>query len=104
MQKWFRRRFLHWLLPAVLLFAQQAAMAHLVSHFSDNPPSSGKALAHLKLCDGCLSVEKLLHIPGVKEHRVIVLQGEDTPEPLLLSGLVSIDAGTPSCRDPPKYL
>jgi hypothetical protein len=104
MQNWFRRRFLFWLLPAVLLFAQQAAMAHLVSHLGDNAAGNSKTLAHQKLCDGCLAVEKLLHIPGVKEHRVIVLHGEDVPEPVLLSGLVSLDAGTPSCRDPPKYL
>lgn len=104
MQVWFRRRFLFWLLPAVLLFAQQAALAHVVSHFSDTPPTSGKALAHLKLCDGCLAVEKLLHIPGVKEHRVIVLHSEGVPEPVLLPSLVSVDAATPSCRGPPKTL
>ena len=104
MQYWFRRRFLFWLLPAVLLFAQQAAMAHLVSHLGDNAAGSSKSLAHQKLCDGCLAVEKLLHIPGVKEHRLIVLQGEGVPEPALLSDLVSIDAGTPSCRDPPRSL
>ena len=104
MQIRFRRRVLFWLLPAVLLFAQQAAMAHLVSHLGDSSAGTSKSLAHLKLCDGCLSVEKLLHIPGVKDHRFVVLQGELAPEPLLLSGLVSIDAGTPSCRDPPKTL
>jgi len=104
MQVWFRRRFLFWLLPAVLLFAQQAAMAHLASHLGDNSAGSSKSLAHLKLCYGCLSVEKLLHIPGVKQHRFIVLQGNDASEPVLLSNLVSVDAGTPSCRDPPTTL
>jgi len=104
MQFRFRRRFLIWLLPAVLLFAQQAAMAHLVSHLGDNADGTHKSLAHQKLCDGCLSVEKLFHIPGVKEHRFVVLQGEDVPEPVLQAGLLSLDAGTPSCRDPPKHL
>ena len=104
MQFRFRRHILYWLLPAVLLFSQQAAMAHLVSHLGDNAAGNSKSLAHQKLCDGCLAVEKLLHIPGVKEHRFAVLQGEDVPEPTLLSGLVSLDAGTPSCRDPPLNL
>ena len=104
MQIRFRRRFLIWLLPAVLLFAQQAAMAHLVSHLGDNPDGTSKSLAHQKLCDSCLSVEKLFHIPGIKEHRFVILQGENAPEPVLLSVLVSLDAVTPSCRDPPKHL
>ena len=104
MQVRFRRRFLIWLLPAVLLFAQQAAMAHLVSHLGDNAAGTSKSLAHQKLCDGCLAVEKLFHIPGVKEHRFAVLLGENMPEPALHSGLVSLDAGAPSCRDPPKHL
>lgn len=104
MQNWFRRRFLFWLLPAVLLFAQEAALAHLVSHLGDTPTETSKSLAQQKLCYGCLSAEKLFHIPGVKEYRVIVLQGEDVPEPALLSDLVSIDAGTPCCRDPPPTL
>ena len=104
MQFRFRRHFLFWLLPAVLLFSQQAAMAHLVSHLGDNAAETSKSLAHKRLCEGCLAIEKLLHIPGVKEYRVIVLQGEDVPEPTPLSDLVSIDPRTPSCRDPPKTL
>lgn len=104
MQVWFRRRFLFWLLPAVLLFAQQAALAHVVSHFSDNPPSTGKALAHLKLCDSCLAVEKLLHAPGIKEHKVIVLHGSYATAPDLPAALTSVDALEPSCRDPPTTL
>jgi len=79
-------------------------MAHVVSHFSDKPPTSGKSLAHLKLCDGCLNVEKLLHAPGVGESRVIVLRGSYQPASTALTGLASVDAGTTSCRDPPATL
>ncbi len=50
------------LLSAALLIAQHGAMAHVLSHFGiDQPPAREKTLAHSKLCDKCVSAEKLSH-------------------------------------------
>jgi hypothetical protein len=56
-------RTLNLLLPVLLLIAQQAALAHVVSHLDpDQPPAQDRSLAHLKLCGKCVSAEKLTHI------------------------------------------
>lgn len=53
-----RHRFLNGMLILLLLFAQQAAYAHAVSHLGKEPPAKER-LAHSKLCDKCVSFEKL---------------------------------------------
>jgi hypothetical protein len=61
------RRALHLLLPVLLLLAQQAALAHVVSHLdADQPPANERTLVHLKLCGKCVSAEKLTHLAAGK--------------------------------------
>lgn len=52
------RRLLVPLLALLLLFAQQAAYAHSVTHLGKEPPAK-EQLAHSKLCDKCVSFEKI---------------------------------------------
>ena len=54
-----KKRLLAWLLPAVLLFGQQAAIAHITEHASGEYDDPESALVHGKLCNKCLSVEKV---------------------------------------------
>ncbi len=54
------RRALFGLLTLLLLSAQQAALAHSVTH-SGKPPPAKEQLAHSKLCGKCVSFEKLTH-------------------------------------------
>lgn len=51
-------RILNGLLILLLLFAQQAAYAHAVSHLRKEAPAK-EQLAHSKLCDKCVSFEKI---------------------------------------------
>jgi hypothetical protein len=62
-------RILNCLLVLLVLFAQQAAYAHAVSHLGKEPPAK-EQLAHSKLCDKCVSFEK---ISGVAPAGVPVL-------------------------------
>src|ERR1700704_1345410 len=50
-------RILNSLLVVLLLFAQQAAYAHAISHLGKEP--SKEQLAHSKLCDKCVGFEKI---------------------------------------------
>lgn len=52
------QRFLLALLTFLLLFAQQAAYAHAVSHLGKEPPPK-EQLGHAQLCGKCISFEKL---------------------------------------------
>ena len=51
-------RVLTGLLILLLLFAQQAAYAHAISHLGKEAPAKER-LAHSKLCDKCTSFEKI---------------------------------------------
>ena len=51
-------RIINSLLVLLLLFAQQAAYAHAISHLGNDPPAK-EQLAHSKLCDKCVSFEKI---------------------------------------------
>jgi hypothetical protein len=62
-------RALNALLILLLLFAQQAAYAHAISHLGKEPPAK-EQLAHSKLCGKCVSFEK---ISGVAPASVPVL-------------------------------
>lgn len=68
---------LHRILNAVvimlLLYAQQAAYAHAVSHLGKEAPAK-EQLAHSKLCDKCLSFEK---IAGMAPASVPMLAGPE---------------------------
>ena len=66
-------RALNALLILLLLFAQQAAFAHAISHLGKEPPAK-EQLAHSKLCDKCVSFEK---ISGVAPTSVPVLVSLD---------------------------
>jgi len=54
------RRILFGLLTLLLLSAQQAAIAHGVTH-TGKPPPAKEQLAHSNLCGKCVSFEKLVH-------------------------------------------
>jgi hypothetical protein len=47
------------LLAALLLFAQQAAYAHAISHLGGGEPPPKEQLGHAQLCGKCVSFEKL---------------------------------------------
>ncbi len=51
-------RILVHLLVLLLLFAQQAAYAHAVTHLGKEPPAK-EQLAHSKLCDKCVGFENI---------------------------------------------
>jgi hypothetical protein len=54
------RRILFGLLTLLLLSAQQAVLAHGVTH-TGKPPPAKEQLAHSNLCGKCVSFEKLAH-------------------------------------------
>jgi hypothetical protein len=61
------------LLILLLLFAQQAAYAHAISHLGKEAPAK-EQLAHSKLCDKCVSFEKIsgvLHVDYVFSPRTV---------------------------------
>ena len=66
-------RVLTGLLILLLLFAQQAAFAHAISHLGKEVPAK-EQLVHSKLCDKCVSFEK---ISGVAPTSVPVLVSLD---------------------------
>ena len=58
------RRLLFGLLTLLLLSAQQAALAHGVTH-AGKPPPAKEQFAHSNLCGKCVSFEKFAYaIPG----------------------------------------
>jgi hypothetical protein len=67
------QRVLNCLLILLVLFAQQAAYAHAITHLGKEPPAKER-LAHSKLCDKCVSFEK---ISGVAPNSVAVLVSLD---------------------------
>jgi hypothetical protein len=70
------QRLLLALLAALLLFAQQAAYAHAVSHLGGGEPPPKDQLGHAQLCGKCVSFEKLsaAALPGVAVFVSAVLQ------------------------------
>ena len=75
------------LLILLLLFAQQAAYAHAISHLGKEAPAK-EQLAHSKLCDKCVSFEK---ISGVAPTSVSVLVSLDRflTQPLFVDSVFS---------------
>ncbi|HUU73217.1 MAG TPA: hypothetical protein VMW70_11365 [Burkholderiales bacterium] len=102
MLKRFRNRFLSCLLPAILLFAQQAAMAHLASHAAGEPPDPENSLVHVKLCNKCLSVEKLTSAVTETGQKAGLPQHHFNYNVALAAQPLSRDAIRQSCRDPPE--
>ena len=87
----------------LLLFAQQAAYAHAISHLGKEAPAK-EQLAHSKLCDKCVGFEK---ISGVAPASVPALLSLD----LLFAQPRQVDYGfSPSrvaafhSRAPPFFL
>jgi hypothetical protein len=98
-----RHRFLNGLLILLLLFAQQAGYAHAVSHLGKEPPAQER-LAHSKLCDKCVSFEK---VSGIAPASVPILVSRDVsfvrPLPARYSFLPHTVAAFHS-RAPPEIL
>lgn len=99
-----RKRFVAFLLPVVLAFAQHAAMAHQVSHAGDESGDAGKTLVHLKLCDKCVSAAKLVDLPGSPELRVELLHARYFHSAAAPTPFASADWTAHACRDPPSLL
>jgi len=100
----FQKRLISWLLPAVLVFAQQAALAHLVVHAADQSAESEQTLVHLKLCDECASAAKLVHLPAGQSHHLDLLQAGHSYRAVLPALLCSAEQIRPAARDPPHFL
>lgn len=97
-------RVLNLLLPVLLLTAQQAALAHVVSHLDPDQPAHERSLAHLKLCGKCVSAEKLTHIAAGTPPQAIT--GDASYSQPVVSGYACIaQALLPySSRAPPSCL
>ncbi|HVY05703.1 MAG TPA: hypothetical protein VHB46_06975 [Burkholderiales bacterium] len=68
------------LLILLLLFAQQAAYAHAISHLAKEPPAK-EQLAHSKLCDKCVSFEKIGGIAPTGAPALLALELQFTQPP-----------------------
>lgn len=102
MPKRFRSRLLSCFLTAILLFAQQAALAHLASHASGEAPAPKSSLVHEKLCGSCLAVEKFTNatVDAGHGHGLVESHFQQlTAPPAQLRSHTAVRQG---CRDPPK--
>ena len=99
-----RRRLLALLLPAVLVFAQHGAMAHLVSHAGDNAADSEQTLIHLKLCDKCATAAKVVHVPPLHELRIELAHACYVLRATVPNHSASAGSAHYPCRDPPLAL
>ena len=61
------------LLILLMLFAQQAAYAHAISHLGKEVPAK-EQLAHSKLCDKCVSFEKISGVAPASVLAVLPLE------------------------------
>ncbi|UCH49510.1 MAG: hypothetical protein JSU95_06960 [Betaproteobacteria bacterium] len=99
-----RKRFVGFLLPVVLAFAQHTAMAHQVSHASDESSDPEQTLVHLQLCDKCVSAAKVTHLPAGPSFRVELLHGRYFHNAAVPTPFASVDCIAHACRDPPTLL
>jgi hypothetical protein len=60
------------LLILLSLFAQQAAYAHAISHLGKEAPAK-EQFAHSKLCDKCISFEKISGVAPASTFAVFLL-------------------------------
>jgi len=104
MARTFQKRLIAWLLPAVLVFAQQAALAHLVAHAAEQSAESERTLVHLKLCDDCASAAKFVHLPAGQSHRLDLLQTGHSYGAAIPALSRSAEPARPAARDPPYFL
>ena len=73
-------RVLTGLLILLLLYAQQAAYAHAISHLGKEPPAK-EQLAHSKLCDKCVSFEKIAGVAAANAPALLPLEFLFTQQP-----------------------
>ena len=78
-------RVLNGLLILLLLFAQQAAYAHAISHLGKEPPAKER-LAHSKVCDKCVSFEKISGVAPASVPALVSLE-------LLFAQTLHVDYG-----------
>jgi hypothetical protein len=99
------RRALNFILPVLLLAAQQAALAHVISHLDpDRPPAHERTLVHLKVCGGCVSAEKLTH-PAAGNPPAITAASASYAQPIFAGYACATRAQFPySSRAPPACL
>jgi hypothetical protein len=104
MARLFRKRLIAWLLPVVLVFAQHAALAHLVSHAADPSADPEQTRAHLKLCDECASAAKFIHLGVGQTHHLDLLHTSHGYSAVLAAQSRSADSAQHAARDPPHFL
>lgn len=99
------RRALHFVVPVLLLSAQQAALAHVVSHLdADQSPAHERTLVHLKLCGKCVSAEKLGHLAAGKPPAIVPARAS-YPQPVFAGYACIAQAQFPYfSRGPPACL
>ena len=97
------QRFLLALLTFLLLFAQQAAYAHGVSHLGKEP-SPKEQLGHAQLCGKCVSFENLSSAAPASVAPLLFLSVDfaQPAEPQLLFRPVTVAAF--NSRAPPVFL
>ena len=94
------------LLCAVLLGAQQSALAHVLSHLgSEQRPANEKTLIHVKLCGKCVSAEKLSHsAPNSAFIYVALIVGEYLQPVSRSYACIAQESRRYNSRAPPHYL
>ena len=104
MLKRVRRRILAGLVSALLLAAQQGALAHLVSHADGTRPAQEKTHLHQKLCGKCLSTEKLCHALDAQARPLCADNLSYAHVSVRATAVESVKLRQPCCRDPPQFL
>jgi len=100
-----RKAFLSWVLPLLMLFAQQGAYWHELGHL--RPPAEQtqeKKQAAEKLCSACLAFAHLadLTAPRIFQPGLLSLGFAAAPSPL--SSESPADAPVARSRGPPRFL
>lgn len=96
-------RVLTHLLILLLLFAQQAAYAHAISHLGKEPPAK-EQLAHSKLCDKCVSFEKISGVAPASTPVLVSLELVFAQTPRVVYVFSPRTVAAFHSRAPPFYL
>lgn len=91
------------LLILLLLFAQQAAYAHAITHLGKEPPAKER-LAHSKLCDKCVSFEKISGVAPASVPLLVSLDLFFAQPPWMDHGFSPRAVAAFHSRAPPPFL
>jgi len=105
-----RRRLLLLLLPLFMLFAQQGAAWHELSHyrFDSNPEDSTTSKKEPqpadRLCDQCLAFSGIAGMAAPQVPALALLSFEHSLAPAEAVHAAAVDAPSPRSRGPPLFL